>query len=81
MVGVRHETPLEIWIWRHTNYHTINRPSRMSMEIPLTGDGIKPLDQDDETCSAKKGVKDWKNNGQSPVPIPHGPSPEREDHC
>ena len=53
----------------------------MSMKIPLTGDGIKPPDQDDETCSAKKAVKDWKNNGQSPVPIPHGPRPEREDHC
>ena len=47
----------------------------MHMKVPLTGDGIKPSDQDDETCSEKQDVKDWKNNGQSPVPIPHGPCP------
>ena len=42
VVGVRNETPLEIWIWRDNNYHTINHPSRMGMEIPLTDDGINP---------------------------------------
>ena len=72
---MHHETPLQIWIWRDTNCHAINHPSRMSMEILLTGDGIIPSDQDDETCRAKKAVKDWKNNGKSPVPTPHGPCP------
>jgi hypothetical protein len=81
MVSVHHETPREIWIWRDTNWHTVNHPSIMSMEIPLTGDGINPSDQDEETCSAKKAVKDWKNNDQLPVPIPHGPCPDHKDHC
>ena len=33
VVGVRNETPLEIWIWRDTNYNTINHPARMGVEI------------------------------------------------
>ena len=53
----------------------------MSIEIPLTGDGINKSDHDDETYSAEKDIQDWKNDGQSPVPIPHGPSTKREDHC
>jgi hypothetical protein len=72
---MHHQTPLEIWIWYDINYHTIYHPLRMHMKVPLTGKGIKPSGQDDEICSAKKDVKYWKNNGQSPVPIPHSPYP------
>ena len=52
----------------------------MSMEIPLTVHGITEYDQDDETRTETKGVKDWKNNGQMLVLIPHSPCPKREDH-
>ena len=53
----------------------------MSMESPFTGDGISKYDLDDDTQSETQAVKDWKNNGQLPVPIPHSPCPKREDHC
>ena len=49
VVGVPHETSFKSWIWRSTNYHTINYRSRTSMEIPPTCDGITKSESDDET--------------------------------
>ena len=47
----------------------------MRMEILLTHVGFNKSDYDDETWSHNKAEKDWQNNGQTLVPIPHGPCP------
>jgi len=47
----------------------------MNMQIPLTSEGFKKLDHDDEAWTPTKGEHNWKNNGQTSVPIPHGPCP------
>jgi len=39
----------------------------------LTFHGLERYAEDDETRTPDQDIKDWKNNGQTLVPIPHGP--------